>query len=712
MQAQTTPQPYQGGISGFLGNVNQGVTQATQDRAQFEQEADQLRQLQLMGRQNEYNIGLAKMENTWGKARLEDEQLFSTEQTAQALDVTGSATARDGIIQSLTAIGDVTNPKNKQAVNRIMKRARGMGLEPYDLETVEATAIGLGSGTAALGWQDRLQESMQGKLTTEQLEQNIKLGEQTFTLNGQEVQLGEYMLDEQEYIAGRRHIEDALTDRAAMDEVIARAVANGDDKAINDLLNTLEAGGTVNSGVYEALTSAGITAESLQQQYGGALDSSEWRTKRHSLDMTEMRLAEGQLYNAARLSDVELASAQNAYADQLAKSMTPAEIDEALKNPRSSLSMFKSAGIFAPSDIKSMKRNASVYGILRQDEVLAPKLERAVSSLEMLAAVPQDPAVAENALRSTLSTFVDAGVYSEETAEGIVSAYREAWEYGQQTQDNELAAAEAARAYQVALTSAQMDSLTATAADTGWSEETKELLDATQTAFDSTREDIETQYPQCFTSDGGVFSGGECARAYQLVEDNRLQREGAVREVLGALAPQDTLSAMTDVLNTADTNVRSSPEFQGATETAVVTEISRRLVAQGFPPLPQKAFEEAAALDGQNAPASQPAQTGPRTLAGDVSNAATGAVGAVAGAMGSVNRFGNRVEEYVTGRPRQAAPAPATINPTITRDMSYRKLLQGGLTPEQEMTEFESLTRRYGVNASDLARYLQEQRGR
>jgi len=154
-------------------------------------------------------------------------------------------------------------------------------------------------------------------------------------------------------------------------------------------------------------------------------------------------------------------------------------------------------------------------------------------------------------------------------------------------------------------------------------------------------------------------------------------------------------------------------------ELAVITEVNRRLTDRGYAPVPQAVLDAAAQADEQSAPtATRPANTGPRTLSGDVSNVRRELGGTIRQQTGEIVGAANRFQNYVLGNPTtapstaRAAPAPTTIDPTITRDMSYRKLLQGGLTPEQEVAEFDSLTRRYGVNASDLARFLQEQRGR
>lgn len=665
---RTELRPAEGGIAGFLGDVNQGVTQAGQKREQYEKDLEMARELAINGQQQAFTMKRDEMLNNYGIDNTQLQHDLGIQATQMQLDVQGSATAADRIIATLAGIGSLSDPKNKQQADTIMEQVRGMGLQPYDLAAVEATYQGLGSGSAELGWKERL---TQVGLS----EQQLALGEQQITLGDQQIQLGEYMLTEQEYLANRRSIEDFYEDHAGMKTIIAEAVANGDDKYINDIMNTLQGGGSINPDMYKALTAAGITPENIAGQVEGATRNAAWVERKDALDVAETNAAYQKLITGQAMDDLELANARNVYADGISKQYTVSEIDGLLQDPRSTLSRLVATGDVTSADIKSMKRNAGVYQVIRQDEVNAPKIERQMTMLETLAAVPADPATARNALTGTLSELQTLGVVNEEQAAGITSAYERAWEYGRSVEDEELAGKEASRAYTQALMQVQTASLTAVAADTGWSDEAKEMLAGVQTAFDSTREDIETQYPQCFFRDEmGMNTGGpECARAYELVEENRLQREQSVAQFLGALTPQDTQNALLSARTDIDNNVRNDPAFAGASETQIVEEINRRSVDNGYGPLPTAVFDRAAQVDAQaSAPQARQGRPSTGSLFGDIGAAGRELGGTVRQQIGEIIGGANAVGNYVLGGNRaqaQGAPAtpPARTQPTVGR---------------------------------------------
>ena len=439
MAAKETLTPYQGGVSGFIGNVNAGVAQAGQEQEQFLEEAGQLRQLQLLGKQNEYNIGIAQMENRWGKQRLEDEQLFTTETNQAALDVHGSATAREGIIQSLTAIGDVTAPKNKQAVERIMKRARSIGLEPWDLETVQATAIGLGSATAAMDFTAKTETLMQGKLTTEQMQQQVGLNEQALKIGDQTFQLGQLQISNEEWLASRRGTEAALADTAAVQNLLGTAYAQGDTGFIQERIDLLESGDESNP-QYQALVSAGVTPEELEGKLVRLQGDEAFRLREQGMQDALIEEEYSNIFFRAETNKAGLL-------DTLAKRYTPKELEQKMADDADPLGRMVDTGMLGDADMRALSRQALLYRDLENEELLAPKVERAWKKLDALAAVPADPTVAENALRSTLGTMVEAGTMTENEAAGLVTTYKNAWDHGQRVQDNDLATSIATRAY-------------------------------------------------------------------------------------------------------------------------------------------------------------------------------------------------------------------------------------------------------------------------
>lgn len=711
---QTTLKPYEGGVAGFLGDIGQGVTKATQNREQLEQDMDVARQLRISGNEQDFTLKRDGILQKYGMDMAQFENELGMAATQQGLDANASwqrASAFAGQLQGLTSLDD---PKNAATAERIIANAKAAGLTAGDLAMVQGEYDALSSGTASLNWQDRLKQS-------ELSDQAVQLGSQQITLNGQQMELGEFMLSDQEYIANRRGIEDALSDRAAMDEVITAAVANGDDKELDHLMNVLKGGGAVSPEIYQALTGAGITLETLQENYGDAMNSDAFLERKRELDMTEMRLAEDQLFRADTLSEIELASTVNAYGDQISKTMTPAEIDAALSDPKSKLSMFMGSGVLTQSDVTSMKRNAWTQQLVQRQELAAPRIEQNFKMLETLAAVPADDTAAENSLRATLGALVDDGMLTEEQVDGVVSSYKNAWDYGRQTQNNELAASRAQLAYTQALTGAQVSAAMGSATETGWSDDTQSQWDAMMESYAADEDTIMNQGKAagCFSEDGMMTSEqGECANIVPELRRVQGERQQAMRGFLDVLAPNEARLATEDISNRVFTAVQNDPAFQGASEAEVEHEALTRLANKyglGTAPPP---------LEPAPPPtAATPAQ--PRTLAGD----ARGAANAVGGALGEQGLMGNLTEgarnlgRYVTGQstPTEQPPQKSREGVQITsttgegttanlhQDGDYTALAsaRSGISPtplgaREQQALIRRLSTRYGITAQAL----------
>jgi hypothetical protein len=660
----STLKPYGGNgqIANFFGDVNAGVTQAGQEREQFELDLANLRELKQMGRAQEYNVALKNMERDYGEDMLASEQAFTAEQAQTQLDAAGSAAAREGIVSALNAIGDISDPKNKAAVDNIMAEAKASGLKSWDLVQVQAARQGLGSAAAELGWEDRLQQSAQGKLTTAQMQNTLNLGRQQVVINGQTIQLGEFMREEQEYIAKRRPIEDSLADRATMEETIATAVANGDDKEINNLINILEGGGAVSPDIYAALTNAGITAQTLQENYGDALDSDAWRTKKTALDMTEMSLAETQLFRADKQDAIALASAEGAYADQVAASMSPREIDAALKDPNSSLYRLYNAGLVSDSSLKTMKRNAGFHLALRADEVAAPKIERNMGLLEKLAAVPANPEIAKNSLNATMSELVQLGAISEDQVPGLVSMYEEGWDYGKQVQDEELLGMQSSRRYTAVMRAVQERALNTKAVEGGL-EASLPDWDAVREGFNDDLDALQAESDQLgcgsaeFITNAMPEEKQACQNIGAEMAQMRLERREVNRNYLGVLAPAEQEMALADLGDRVYQATQNDPALRGASPEQIEHEATRRLaIRHGIGEDPGPWQEPVAEQPRQGRP-------GTGTLAGDVGAAGRELGGTIRQQGGEIVGAANAFQDYVLGNPRGAAtPAqtPAT----------------------------------------------------
>lgn len=526
-----------------------------------------------------------------------------------------------------------------------MQEAQKAGLSSWDMAAVNATYQSLGSATADLGWQERLTQAGMS-------EQALALGKIQIKQGEQNIELGEFMKEDREYIRGRRGWENSIKDRAALDEVITSAVANGDDKELDHLMNVLAGGGAVSPDLYQGLMSAGVTLETLEESYGDALNSNEWREKKHSLDMTEMKLAEDQLFRSTTLNELELASAQGAYADQVAHQMTPAEIKAALADPRSSLSQFRSSGVLSESTISNMKTNSRGYAIVRQAEVDAPKIDRAFKMMDLLSGVPADPTKAEDALLSQLGELEASGVINAEDKAGIVSLYKRGWTYDRATQDEELRSAQSSRLYTNALRKVSNRNLIDNAS--------VEALPDWADVRDAYADDLDALTSRadligCGGEDASFNEGtkAECAAISQEMNLLQQERREVNTEFLGVLGPGGTAIAMTNAITAIETNVRNDPKLQGASELDVTRAINNRLQRQGLGSLPEAAFEEARALDEAGREPREPAAEQPRR----------GFLGTVRDTLWKMGPGGAALSpaevQAAAGQPTRATPQPA-----------------------------------------------------
>ena len=598
MKPQTTLTPYDGGITGLLGDTGQGVSQQTQARAEKEKDLDLARQMSLNGQTQAFTTQRDAILQKYGMSMSELESELGMKATQVQLDAQGSSSAASSINSVLTGLLSTDDPQNKKTAETILKDAQNAGLTSWDLASVNATYESLGSGTASLNYTDRLAESGLSK-------QALALGDIQITQGNQQIKLGDLMYGNEEYLQKRRHVEDGLSDATQFETIFAEAVANGDDKEIDGYMSILEGGGAVSPDLYQAMTNAGLTVERLQEVYGDALSSDAFRAKKNELDMTEMDLAKNQLFRADTLNEVELRSAQLAYGDQVAHMMTPAEIDEALADPRSSLSMLTGAGILTKSDIGSMRTRAGSYAIVRRQEQNAPRIEQKLKLLEMLAAVPANEEAAANSLQSALGELVGYGMLQEDQVAGLVSGFRNQWTTGKATQDAELAATLSNTAYQSVLMNVQKNELMGAAAE-GNVASLSDQWDMYTEAFDQQLSVLKAKADSVGCGGDGISMSEADKESCKNIsaEIGRLgqQQKEATVELVGTLGPDGEATFMQQTIAKIQAKVMVNPKFANASHVDIARAVNNGLQRQGLPMLGPAAMEDAEARDAAEKP--------------------------------------------------------------------------------------------------------------
>lgn len=516
MQAQTTLKPYEGGTAGFIGDINQGVTQATQKQEEYTRDLELGRQIALQNDAQGFQQFMAQLGQKYNVSNAELESDLGMKAFNAQLNAQDSAGLRDQYITDIQQFAGSDDPNDQALVQQIIADAQASGLRPYHLEAVKSATKGIKSTRAGMDYQAANEALFQGTLTTDQMElqnelsrQNIKVGNQTF-------QLGELQLENERWLTSRRATEATLSDTAAVQNLLGTAYAQGDTGFIQERINILESGDESNP-QYQALVSAGVTAEELEGKLTTVRENEGFRLRERNLQDALIEEEYSSIFFRGETNKSTLL-------DTLAKRYTPKELEQKMADENDPLGRMVDAGMLADTDMRAVSRQALLYRDLENEELLAPKVERAWKKLEVYAAVPGDRAVAENGLRSTLSGLVEAGVMSQNEAEGVVTTYKQGWDYGAQVQDADLATSIANRTYaeaQATALKAEVETLNAESdpLTSGLSEEQQryyQTLRGTYTESISALMD-EAELQGCgFSPDGlGVDpSGGEACANY------------------------------------------------------------------------------------------------------------------------------------------------------------------------------------------------------
>jgi hypothetical protein len=515
---QKTLTPYQGNgqFANFIGDINQGVAQATQTQEEYTRDLELGRQLALQndaqgferfmtGVQQKYNVSNAQLESDLGM------KAFNVQLNAQ-----DSAALRDQYVSDLQQFAGSTDPKDRQMVQQILTDAQSAGLRPYHLSAVQSASQGIQSSRAAMDYQAANQALFQGRLTTEQMELQNDLSRQDIKIGNQTFKLGELQIENERWLRKRRANEAALSDTAAVQNLLGTAYAQGDTGFLQERINILESGDEANP-QYQALVSAGVTVEGLEDKLTTVRENEAFRLREQGL---QDALIEEEYSNIVFRGETNKAT----LLDTLAKRYTPAELEQKMADPSDPLGRMVETEVLADADMRAVSRQALLYRDLENEELLAPKVERAWKKLEVYASVPADRAVAENGLRSTLASLVGAGVMTENEAEGVVTTYRESWDYQGQVQSEELAASVANRTYQQAQATALVAEVEALNAESspianGMSEEQQRYYQTARGTITDTISSLmdEAELNGCgFSPDGlGIDpSGGEACANY------------------------------------------------------------------------------------------------------------------------------------------------------------------------------------------------------
>jgi hypothetical protein len=520
-----------------------------------------------MGQAQQYNVALKNMDQTYGREMMEQENVYATDTLNTQLNAQDSGATRDQYIADIQQFAGSTDPNDQAMVKQILADAQASGLRPYHLSAVRSAAKGIKSSRAGMDYQAANEALFQGKLTTEQMQLQNDLSRQEIRIGNQTFQLGELQIENERWLAQRRATEATLSDTAAVQNLLGTAYAQGDTGFINERIAILERGDEA-SPQYQALVAAGVTVEGLESKLTTMREDERFRLRERGL---QDALIEEEYGNIVFRGETN----KSTLLDTLAKRYTPAELEQKMADSNDPLGRMVETGVLADTDMRAVSRQALLYRDLENEELLAPKVERAWKKLEVYASVPADRAVAENGLRSTLSGLVQAGVMSENEAEGVVTTYRESWDYQGQVQSEELAASVANRTYQQAQATALVAEVEALNAESspianGMTEEQGRYYQTARGTITDTINSLmsEAELGGCgFSPDGlGIDpSGGEACANYAVQvrqERNKLVdlgntltlgsvdaatrvRELADREAAGNATPQERQEFLT-----------------------------------------------------------------------------------------------------------------------------------------------------------------------